>query len=99
MNFKLEVKLEADFELTDIFSYYDAISINLGNNFLANWEETTKEICKNPLGYEAKYKNFRHALLGNFPYLIIFEVTDKTVVVFSVIHARKHPEKRYKKHD
>ena|SRR5438309_11930936 len=97
MNFKLEIKLEADFELIDIFFYYDSISKTLGDNFIVSLELTKENICKNPLGFEVKYKNFRHAFLGNFPYVVIFEILNKTVVVYSVIHARKHPAKRYKR--
>jgi hypothetical protein len=96
MTYKLEVKLEADFELTHIFSYYDSISVNLGNKFLDNWEFAIREVCKNPLGYEIKKKNFRQTLIPKFPYLVIFEVNNNSNIVYAIIHAKKHLVKRYK---
>jgi hypothetical protein len=97
MNYILEVKREADLELTSIFSYYDSISNNLGDKFLDSWELAIKKVCKNPLGFEIKHKKFRQALISKFPYLIIFEIHDNAIVVYAIIHAKKHPVKRYKK--
>ncbi len=46
MNFKLEVKLDADFELGDIFSYYDSISKALGEIFLLIGNSQQKTFAK-----------------------------------------------------
>ncbi len=53
-------------------------------------------IAKQPKLYPEKYKQFRQALVRPFPYLIIFEIIEQTIVVHKVIAAKKNPIKRYK---
>lgn len=97
MIYRLEVKPAAREELVLAAIYYEGLSEGLGIRFLDAWENATTIIQKQPLGFEFKKGNFRQALIPKFPYLVIFEVQMKTVVVYSVIHAKKLPVKRYKK--
>jgi hypothetical protein len=53
-------------------------------------------ISKQPKLYSEKYKQFRQALIKPFPYLIIFEIIEETIVVHKVIYAKKNPNKLYK---
>lgn len=97
MSFSLEIKSEANLDLVDILHYYDAISITLGNKFIANWEASIKAVCKNPMGFEIKKNNFQQARIKTFPYLIIFETLNGSVIVYAIIHAKKSPSKRYRR--
>ena len=97
MIFRLEVKPDAREELAIAAIYYESLSEGLGIKFLDAWEVTAAIIQKNPLGFAVRKRNFRQALLRKFPYLVIFEVLENTVVVYGIIRAMKHPSKRYKK--
>lgn len=97
MKFTIEVKREAYAELADIFSFYNNISQSLGDKFLTAWDRTIKEIVRNPLGYEVKHIYFRQAMIRKFPHMVIFECFKQTVIIYAVLHAKKHPSKRYRR--
>ncbi len=97
MIYRLDVKPDAREELALAAIYYETLAEGLGVKFINAWEITTSVIQKNPVGFAIKKQNFRQALIPKFPYLIVFEVLDKTVVIYAIIHAKKHSAKRYKK--
>ena len=97
MIFSLVVKPEAREELALAAIYYESLSPGLGIRFLDVWESTAANIHRHPLGYAIKKRNFRQTMFRSFPYLVVFEVLGNKVVVYAIIHARKHPSKRYKR--
>jgi hypothetical protein len=69
----------------------------LGKRFLDQWANELEFVAKNPFAYQIKYKEFREAKISGFPYLIIFEIESKEVIVYSVVHVYRNLRKRYKK--
>lgn len=86
-----------DDDIANAVEWYESRREGLGTEFLDDWENTIAYVVSNPLGFAKKRKSFRQAVLKKFPYLIIFEIVDNLVVVYAVIHGRKHPKERYKR--
>lgn len=96
MKFSIEIKESAKKGAIDAFLYYESQQKHLGERFLDKMELVLNDISKHPKLYPEKYKSFRQALIKPFPYLIIFEMTDQSIIVYKVVFAKKNPGKLYK---
>mgnify|MGYP001591519722 CR=1 FL=1 len=96
MKFILEIKEKAKNGATDAFLYYEEQQTGLGDRFLDKMELRLNEVAKHPKLCAEKYNQFRQTLIKPFPYLIIFEIIENTIVVHKVIYAKRHPKKLYK---
>ncbi|MFN3758960.1 MAG: type II toxin-antitoxin system RelE/ParE family toxin [Algoriphagus aquaeductus] len=97
MPFDLEILEEAKFEIEEAFYFYESKQIGLGVYFLEKLHERFYSISTNPLNYGVKRSPFREALLSKFPHLVIFEVFDEKIFVYSVFHTSRNPMKKPKK--
>lgn len=95
MKYSLVILEEASDELDEISLYYEQIQQGLGVKFIDHWQKSLNEISKNPLAFQKIKKQYRSVLLQKFPYLVIYEEIGKTVVVYRLIHVKKHPRKRF----
>ena len=93
----IEVKEQAAHQLAEAFLWYEQQQENLGMKFLEEWENTTTYIAEHAESCQKKYKEFRQAILKHFPYLIVYEIEGNSVIIYSIINAKRHPSKRYKK--
>lgn len=96
MKFSIEIKEPAKNGAIDAFLYYESQQKHLGERFLDKMELLLSDIAKHPKLYPEKYKSFRQAIIKPFPYLIIFEIIDHSIVVYKVVFAKRHPDKLYK---
>jgi plasmid stabilization system protein ParE len=94
MKLKLEIKEEADEEIIDAYLYYETQQNGLGERFLMQLGKFFDEICENPKHFATKKKNFREAYIRKFPYIIIYEIENEKIVVFSVFNTSQNPKKK-----
>lgn len=94
MIYELEIKEEADFEITKGYLYYEGKRIGLGEEFLKSVEYYLQRICENPKHFQIKKKNYREAYIRRFPYLIIYEIEENAIIVYSVFNTPQNPEKK-----
>lgn len=94
MIYELEIKEEADFEITEGYLYYERKRIGLGEEFLECIEYYLQRICENPKHFQIKKKNYREAYIRRFPYLIIYEIEENAIIVYSVFNTPQNPEKK-----
>lgn len=95
MVYKLDILNQAKLEIIDVFNWYENKKLGLGGEFIQEIESTLYYIENNPEHYQIKYRNkYREAVLKRFPYLIIYEIMEKTVVVFSVFPSKNNPSKK-----
>jgi plasmid stabilization system protein ParE len=97
MKRKIQVKEQAAEQLTDAFLWYEKQKGNLGFEFLEEWESVAEYLSDYSEGCTKKYKEFRQAMLKRFPYLVIYEIENDSVIIYNVINVKRHPLKRYKK--
>ncbi len=94
MTYELEIKAEANFEIIQSYLYYEAKIVGLGDKFENQLEEYFDRITKFPFHYEVKRKPYREAFIKKFPFIIIYEVIDNKVVVYSVFNTNRNPSKK-----
>jgi plasmid stabilization system protein ParE len=94
---KVVVKEEVYSDLLQIVKWYEAKSPEIALAFLDEWEQSLTFVSENPFAFQIKFKNFRHSKVTRFPYLIIFEIENAEIIIYSVIHCSRKPTKRYKR--
>jgi hypothetical protein len=97
MNFTLIVYNNVADEVESAALYYESRQGGLGLRFLNDWEKALSVLENHPLGYQKKYKTFRQIQLQKFPYLIMYEIDGDNILVYRIINAKRHPNKRFNK--
>lgn len=85
----LRQKAERDIEFAR--NWYDAQQVGLGEEFLSAVQERLVEIRRFPESCPEIHKKLRRALVGRFPYLIFYLLTQDKVVVLAVLHTSRDP--------
>jgi len=94
---EVSVLPQAKEQLDEIALWYDSQVPGLGESFVDSFEDSVEHISQFPKAFEVKRHNMRQGSIRRFPYLIIYEEQEDEVVIYSVIHAKQKPSKRYKK--
>ena len=94
MKYTLEIKEEAVIDIQKAYGYYEENKQGLGERFLETLEYYLERVEKYPLHYQIKRKPYREAFIKNFPYLIIYEIVDKNVIVYAVFNTFLNPKKK-----
>ena len=96
MAYILEVKDAANIEITEAYLYYEEKRTGLGEEFLEHLDAYCDRITTNPNHLSKKREPYREAFIKRFPFLIIYEVTKKKIIVYSVFNTWKNPKKKKK---
>jgi len=94
MKYDLEVKDEARKEIIKAYLYYEKEQTGLGERFLTNLDKYFNRIENNPNHFPEKRPPYREAFMQVFHYLIIYEISENNIVVYSVFHTRRDSEKK-----
>jgi hypothetical protein len=96
MAYNLEIKNEANLEIIEAFLYYEDKRIGLGEEFLEHLDIYFDTIKANPKYFPQKRKPYREAFIKRFPFLIIYEITNRKVIVYSVFNTWQNPVRKKK---
>jgi len=94
MDYNLVLKARAENELSDAISWYESQQRGLGLAFLNTIETYLNGIQQNPYLYPSRKIPYREAVVRKFPYIIIYEVVDNEVVVYSIFHTHRNPKNK-----
>lgn len=97
MIYKLIIKDPVNKEITEAFDYYEEKQDKLGYSLLDAIQESLRELKLNPLGYQIKYSAYRTKLVRPFPYVLIYEIIGKEIVIYQFFNVKKSPVKQFKK--
>ena len=50
----------------------------------------------NPYLFKRKYKHYREAIYAKYPYFIVYEIIEKTIIIHSFFHANRNPKTKLK---
>ena len=92
MIYRLIVKDEAIQDMTEGFAWYEDKRVGLGVEFLNEVDEYFNKIAQNPEQYQS-HQSQRIAIMFRFPYKIVFEIEKEIIVIYSVYHDKRDPEK------
>jgi len=82
-------------DIARAFEWYDSLKSGLGDRFLTELNRAINQIGRNPNLFQVRRKNIRLGLLRLFPYLIVYEIEGNQIIIYKVIHAHRHPAKRF----
>ena len=91
MKYELIIKEEANLEIIESYLFYESKSIGLGERFLDNLDFYFDRIQNFPEHYQIKRKPYREAFVAKFPFVIIYEILEKNIVIYAVFHTNKNP--------
>jgi hypothetical protein len=94
MTYNFEIKEEARIEIIEAYIYYESQQTGLGVKFTEQLEKYLHILAKNPLLYPIKDYGFREAYIIKFPFLIIYEVSEDMVVIYSVFNTYRNPDNK-----
>ncbi len=94
MGYKLILDDKATFEIQDSYQYYELISKELSNRFFKTVWNYLEKIQNNPYLFSSINDSIREAYIKKFPFVIVYEIVGKTIIVYSVFHTSRNPGKK-----
>lgn len=95
MSFGLIITPQAQGHIDAGYIWYENQELGLGEKFFDILDMYFDRIITLPASHPAKYDTIRVATIKEFPYLIIYEIVDSDIVVYSVFHTAQHPKQRF----
>jgi hypothetical protein len=94
MAFKIFITERAQLNIEDAIDYYEFKREGLGFEFYADLMSNLNYIIENPFMFPIKVRPFREYPLSTFPFVIIYDVVDHTVIITSVFNTHLNPTKK-----
>ncbi len=82
----------AEDELLEAVAYYNTQSEGLGYEFAVEVKKTIERIVQYPEAWFPLSKRTRRCRTNRFPYGIIYQVRNNTVIIVAVMHLSRHPQ-------
>ena len=90
INVKFLTPAEAEF--FDAISYYNIQSEGLGYEFAAEVKRTIGRIIQYPEAWTKLSKRTRRCRTNKFPYGVIYQVKEETLLIVAVMHLSREPQ-------
>ncbi len=84
----------ASIEVLEAYDWYESQKEGLGKDFLVEVEKFFKILRSNPKIFSYYEKPVREGKINRFPYTIVYEIIDFTVIIYSVFMAKQNPSKK-----
>jgi len=94
MTYRIETTRLATQEVWEAFKWYEAQSDGLGDRFIEDMTNFYVSLLANPFTHSYCRGRTRQGVLRKFPYTIVYEVIDNTILVYNVFMNRQDPEKK-----
>lgn len=91
MVFEFIISEGAKQDIIEIVDWYESKKKGLGNRFYNELLFEFEKITERPASYTFYNKDFRRAIPKHFPYLIIFKVYEKEIVVYAIVYGGRNP--------
>lgn len=94
MTYNLEIRSLAALETIEAFDWYEQQQPGLGLDFLSALDTFYNHLTQNPFVHSFYSGNIRQGIVGKFPYVVVYEIWDRTIVVYSVFITSRDPEQK-----
>ncbi len=75
IRFEVKIDRRALDDVRDAIAYYDAVSAQVGDKFIEEFDNTVETLKLNPF-FQVRYSNVRCLPLRKFPFLIHFTINE-----------------------
>ena len=93
MIFEVQLRPEAEQDLSDAAAWYEEQRQGLGHEFLDEILAILLIIAETPSLYPSVYRNTRRAIIHRFPFGVYYRVEDTTIVVIAIMHGSRNPRR------
>jgi len=93
MAVKLIIAPEAEYDISEAYTWYEERRVGLGEEFLSCVDACIHTICRTPEFYAVVHQDYRRGCVRRFPYSIFYEYFNNTVTIYSVFHNSRDPQK------
>lgn len=90
---ELVIALEASQDLDEAYDWYELRNVGLGEQFLRSVDASIQAILRAPEMHAIAHENYRRGLVRRFPYAVFYEYDGENVIVYSVFHTARDPQK------
>ena len=94
MAYKLEIRPLAAIEVLEAYDWYELQREGLGGEFLDELETFYNSVLRNPTSFGFYDKTVRQGKMNRFPYVVVFEIFDELIVVYSLFMSKQNPNKK-----
>jgi hypothetical protein len=94
---EVEVKPLALKNISEAYLWYEEHQKGLGEDFLDEWESVANHLASYAETYQKSYKDFRQVLLKRFPFVVVYEIEKRKVIIYNMINTKRNIKKRFKK--
>ena len=94
MAYRLVIKSLATAEALEAFDYYESLPTKRGERFFEELDACYERILVHPTSFSYSNKPFREMKMPHFPYVIIYQVIDEDVIVYSVFNTNQNPSRK-----
>lgn len=92
MDFEIVMMDPAYDDLDEAIYYYESQSQGLGSRFYQDVLLQFEKLKTKPQYYKFYVENFRRILLDKFPYLIIYKIMEKQVIIYAIVYGGRDPK-------
>lgn len=89
-NKPIRIRPETELEIEEAFERYRQESARIADRFLTEIGASLKKIRRNPRLYPPYTRNTRRRILGSFPYSVIYQEKQNTILIVAIAHAKRH---------
>ncbi|HEY2726162.1 MAG TPA: type II toxin-antitoxin system RelE/ParE family toxin [Parafilimonas sp.] len=90
-NYKLELRPLAALEVIEAYDWYELQRQGLGIEFLNELEIFYQKLLQNPHIHSYYQKPVRSGKIERFPYVVVYEIFNEVIIVYSVFMAKQNP--------
>jgi toxin ParE1/3/4 len=94
MEYKLAFRPLATLEILEAYDWYELQKEGLGNEFLKALDQFVKQLLLNPHTCSFYEGTIRQGKVNRFPYVVVYEVFETDIIVYSVFMAKQNPAKK-----
>jgi hypothetical protein len=84
-------------EIEQAWRYYEAKQSGLGDKLIEAVLRAERDILLSPLGYQIKYENYRTRIASPFPYVLVYQVIEKEIIIYQFFLSVQDTAKRFRK--
>ena len=94
MKYTIEIRPLALYEIYDAYDWYETQREGLGMEFMQELEVFYDTLQCNPYTYSYYEAPVRQGKINKLPYVVVYEVFETAIVVYSVFTAKQNPDKK-----
>jgi plasmid stabilization system protein ParE len=95
MSYDFRILVRAQREIREAVDWYEEKQLGLGKKFQEKVIGKIRTVSNAPLHYPLKGR-IREAIVNDYPFLLLYRIdeSNRRIVIMSVFHMSKHPNKK-----